>query len=156
MRSLGAQNSVCPWKCAEVPDVCNTARSDDLSNVVSHAEALWQCKLGFSTDKMVGDNKVLTARCRWNGTSSVSAECQNSVNCVGNHSGSHGVCRDRATPTVVRLNDYTCERDSGLELKSTARVAAYQLLSAKLILSNAIKLTYECHVQRLQSQFRDG
>ena len=49
-------------ECADVPDV---VRSDDLSNVASRAEALRQCKLGFSTDKMVGDNKVLTARCRW-------------------------------------------------------------------------------------------
>ena len=49
---------------------------------------------------MVGD-KVLTARCRWNGTSSVSAECQNSDNCVANHCGSHGVCLDKATSTVV-------------------------------------------------------
>ena len=102
VRSLGAQSkcyaiSRCaeqcvPMECAEIRDVCNTVRSDDLSNVVSRAEALWQCKLGFSTDKMVGDNKVLTARCRWNGTASVPAECQNSVNCVGNRCGSHGVC----------------------------------------------------------------
>ena len=40
-----------PW-CADVPDVSNTERSDDLSNVVFRAVALWQCKLGFSTDKM--------------------------------------------------------------------------------------------------------
>ena len=59
---------------------------------------------------MVGDNKALTARCRWNGTSSVPAECQNSDNCVGNRCGSHGVCLDKATSTVVHLNDLTCER----------------------------------------------
>ena len=80
-------------ECAEVLDVSNAERSADLSNVLSRAEALRQCKLGFSTDTMVGDNKVLTARCRWYGTASVSAECQNSVNCVGNRCGSHGVCR---------------------------------------------------------------
>ena len=62
--------------CADVPDVSNAERSGDLSNVVSRTEALWQCKLGFSKDKMVGDKQVLTARCRWYGTASVSAECQ--------------------------------------------------------------------------------
>ena len=71
MRSLVAQN-----KCVFMESVSNTVRSDDLTNVASRAEALRQCKLGFSTDKMVSDNKVLTARCRWNGTASVSAECQ--------------------------------------------------------------------------------
>ena len=119
VRSLGAQNKCCAisrctdqcvsMECADVPDVSTAERSDDLSNVVSRAETLRQCKLGFSTDKMVGDNKVLTARCRWYGSASVSAECQNSANYVGNHCGSHGVCRDKATPTVVHLNDYTCE-----------------------------------------------
>ena len=49
-------------ECADVPDVSNALR-DDLSNVVSRAETLRQCKLGFSTDKMVGDNNFLTARC---------------------------------------------------------------------------------------------
>ena len=107
-------------ECADVPDVSNTVRRDDLSNVATRAEALRQCKLGFSTDKMVGDNKVLTARCRWYGTVSVSAECQYSVN--GNRCGSHDVCRVKATSTVVHLNEYTCECDSGFELKSTARV----------------------------------
>ena len=63
-------------ECADVPDVSNAERSGDLFNVVSRTEALRQCKLGFSTDKMVGDNKVLTARCRWYGTASVSAELQ--------------------------------------------------------------------------------
>ena len=81
---------------------------------------------------MVGDNKVLTARCRWYGTASVSAECQNSVNCVGNRCRSHDVCRVKATSTVVHLNEYTCECDSGFELKSTARVVAYQLPSTML------------------------
>ena len=105
---------------ADVLDVSNAVRSDDLSNVVLRAETLWQCKLGFSTDKMVGVNRALTARCRWNVTSSDPAECQNSDNCVGNRCGSHGVCRDKATPTVVHLDYYTCECDSGFELKSTA------------------------------------
>ena len=82
---------------------------------------------------MVGDNKVLTARCRWNGTFSVPVECQTSDNRAGNRCGSHGICWDKATPTVVHLNDYTCECDSGFELKSTARVAAYQLPSTMLI-----------------------
>ena len=82
---------------------------------------------------MVGDNKALTARCRWNGTSSVPAECQNSDNCVGNGCGSHGVCRVKATSTVVHLNEYNSECDSGFDLKFTARVAANQLLSTMLI-----------------------
>ena len=119
-------------ECADVPDVSNAERSGDLSNVVSRAEALRQCKLGFSSDKMVGDNKVLTVRCRWYGTASFSTECQYSVNCVRNRCGSHGVCLDKATPTVVHLNDHTCECDSGFELKSTARVVAYQLPSTML------------------------
>ena len=120
-------------ECADVLDVSNAERSDNLSNVVFRAETLRQCKLGFSADKMVGDNKVFTARCRWNGTSSVPAECQNRDNCVRNRCGSHRVCRVKATPTVVHLDDYTCECDSGFELKSTARVAAYPLPSTMLI-----------------------
>ena len=120
-------------ECADVLDVSNAERSDDLSNVVFRAETLRHCKLGFSADKMVGDNKVFTARCRWNGTSSVLAECQNRDNCVRNRCGSHGVCRVKATPTVVHLIDYTCECDSCFELKSTARVAAYPLPSTMLI-----------------------
>ena len=123
--------SVCPWS-ADVPDVSNAERSGDLSNVLSRLEALRQCKLGFSTDKMVGDNKVLTARCRWCGTASVSDECQYSVNSVGDRCGSHGVCLVKATSTVVHLNDHTCECDSGFELKSIARVVAYQLPSTTL------------------------
>ena len=149
-------------ECVEVLDVSNTVRSDDLSNVASRAEALRQCKLGFSTDKMVGDNKVLSGRCRWHGTASVSAECQCSVNCVGNSCRSHDVCRVKATPTVVHLNDHTCDCDSGFELKSTARVVAYQLPSTMLGTCSQMPskseeiVTYECHVQCLQSQFRDG
>ena len=40
------------------------------------AEAPWQCKPEFSTVKMDGVNKELTARCRWNRTVSVPAEFQ--------------------------------------------------------------------------------
>ena len=43
---------------------------------------------------VVGDSKVLTARCRWNRTVSVSAECQNSDGCV-------------LGTLVVHLNDQT-------------------------------------------------
>ena len=81
---------------------------------------------------MVGDNKGLTATCRWYGTASVSAECQNSVNRVGNRCGSHDVRRVKARSTVVHLNEYTCECDTGFELKSTAKVVAYQLPSTML------------------------
>ena len=126
MRSLGAQSKCVLMECADVPDVSIAERSGDLQCRVPRG-ALRQCKLGFSTDKMVGDNKALTARCRWYGTASVPPECQNSDNCVGNRCGSHGVCLDKATSTVVDLNEYTCECDSGFDLKSTARVAVYQL-----------------------------
>ena len=111
---------------------------------------------------MLGDNKVLIARCRWYRTASVSAECQNSVNCVGSRCGSHGVCLDKATPTVVHLNDHTCECDSVFELKSTARVCGVSVAIDTVgnVFSNAIKfeetVIYECHVQCLQSQSRDG
>ena len=47
------------------------------------AEAPWQYKLDINMSDVVGDSKVLTARCRWNRTVSVSAECQNSDGCVG-------------------------------------------------------------------------
>ena len=62
-----------------------------------------QCKPEFSTDKMVGNNKNLTARRRWSRTVSVPAECQISVGCVGSLCGSHRVCRNKATSTVVVL-----------------------------------------------------
>ena len=48
---------------------------------------------------------------------------------LGIVAGPHGVCLVKATSTVVHLNEYTCECDSGFELKSTARVVAYQLPS---------------------------
>ena len=134
----------------------------------SRAEALRQCNLGFSTDKMVGDNKVLTARCRWYGTASVSAECQNGVNCVGNRCRSHDVCWVKATPTVVHLNEYTCECDSGFELKSTSsRVVAYQLPSTMLgtcsrmpfsqgKLSSASVMCSACRVSSVTAESRRG
>ena len=133
MRSLGAQNQRVSMECADVPDVSNALSQAVISPMSclarKHSDS---ASLGFSTVKMVGDNKVLTARCRWYGTASVSAECQYSVNCVGNRCGSHGVCLDKATPTVFHLNDHTCECDSGFELKLTARVAVYQLTSTML------------------------
>ena len=64
-------------------------------------------------DKMVGNNKNLTARRRWSRTVSVPAECQISDGCVGSLCGCHAVCRNKATSTVVE--DYTCECDSGFE-----------------------------------------
>ena len=42
---------------ADVPDVSNEERNDDRSSSAS-PEAPWQCKLEFSADKMVGDNKI--------------------------------------------------------------------------------------------------
>ena len=48
-------------ECADVPDVSNEERNDDLSSSAS-PEALQQCKPEFSSDKMIGDNKILTAR----------------------------------------------------------------------------------------------
>ena len=66
LRDLSVRRSLCvSMECADVPDVSNAERSGNLSNVVSHVEALRQCMFGFSTDNMVVDNKVLTARCRW-------------------------------------------------------------------------------------------
>ena len=157
MRSLGAQSKCVSMECADVPDVSNVERSGDLSNVVSRTETLRQCKLGFSTDKTVGDNKVLTARCMWYGTASVSAECQNSVNCVGNHCGSQGVCLDKAISTVVHLNEYTCKCDSGFELKSTARVVAYQLPSTMLGTCSRTSLSVSaCRVSSVTAESRRG
>ena len=48
-------------ECADVPDVSNEERNDDLSSTVP-SETPWQCKPAFSMDKMVGNNKNLTAR----------------------------------------------------------------------------------------------
>ena len=64
-------------ECADVPDVSNMVRSDDLSNVASRAEALRQCKLGFSTGR---DTKVLVQVVR-HGLSCgrVSVQCRESL-----------------------------------------------------------------------------
>ena len=86
----------------------NKERNDDLSSTVP-SETPWHCKPEFSTNKMVGNIKILTARCRWSRTVSVPAECQVSDGCVGSLCGSHAVCRSKATSTV--------ECDSGFELK---------------------------------------
>ena len=83
-----------------MPDVSNEERNDDLSSTVP-SETPWQCKPEFGTDKMVGDNENLTARCKWTRTVSVPTECQISVGCVGSLCGSHSVCRSKATSTVV-------------------------------------------------------
>ncbi len=77
-------------------------RSDDLSSTVP-SETPWQCKPEFSTDKMVANNKNLTARPRRSRTVSVPAECQISVGCVGSLCGSRSVGRNKATSTVVVL-----------------------------------------------------
>ena len=116
---------------------------------------------------MVGDNKALTARCSWNGTSSLPAECQNSDYCVGNRCGSHGVCLDKTTSTVVYLNDHTCECDSGFELKLTARVMVYQLPSTMLgtcsrtsssfrKLSSTSVMSSACRVSSVTAESRRG
>ena len=89
-------------ECADVPDVSNEERNDYLSSTVV-SETPWQCKPEFSTDNMVGDNKNLTARCRWSRTVSVPAECRINVGCVGSLCGSLAVCRNKATSTVVVL-----------------------------------------------------
>ena len=107
-------------ECADVPDVSNEERNDDLSSTVP-SETPWQCKPELSTDKMVGNNKNLTVRCRWSRTVSVPAECQISVCCVGSLCGSHSVCRNKGDINGRCFEDYTCECDSGFELKSTAR-----------------------------------
>ena len=141
MRFLGAQSKCCAisrcaeqcvsMECADVPDVSNTVRSDDLSNVVFPrgntvtVQALVQH--GQDGQRQQSTDSEMQVEL------SVPVECQNSDNCVGNRCGSNGVCRVQATPTVVHLNDYTCECDSGFELKSTARVAAYQLPSTMSI-----------------------
>ena len=89
-------------ECADVSDVSNEERNDDLSSTVP-SETPWQCKPEFSTDKMVGDDKNLTARRRWSRTVSVPAERQVSDGCVGSLCGSHAACRNKATSTVVVL-----------------------------------------------------
>ena len=78
-RSLGANYSA-NWRSVQAFLVCamqskamtssvssSARRHHDSGNTVT-AEAPWQCKLEYSTDKMVGNNEVLTVRCRWNGT----------------------------------------------------------------------------------------
>ena len=114
------QHSVSRWECADVPDVSNEERNDDLSSTVL-AKTAWQCKPEFSTDKMVGDNKNLTAKRRWSRTVSVPAECQISDGCVGSLCGSHAVLSEQSDINGRCLEGYTCECDSGFELKSTAR-----------------------------------
>ena len=104
---------------ADVPEVSNEERNDDLSSNVP-AKTPWQCKAEFSTDKMVDDIKNLKARCRWSRKASVPAECQISDGCVGSLCRSQSVCRNKATSTVVVLRT-TFVTDSGFELKSTTR-----------------------------------
>ena len=70
-------------ECADVPDVSNEERNDDLSSTVP-SKTPWQCKPESSTDKMVGDNKN-TARCRW--SVSVPAECQSVMVALGVSAG---------------------------------------------------------------------
>ena len=73
-------------ECADVPDVSNAERNDDLSSTVP-SETPWQCKPEFSTDKMVGDNKNLTARCRWSRTVSVPAGIRSVMVALGVFAG---------------------------------------------------------------------
>ena len=96
------QHSVSRWSVADVLDVSNEERNDDVSSTVP-SETPWQCKPEFSTDKMVGDKKILTARCRWSGAVSVPAECQISDGCVGSLCGTHAACGNKATSKVVVL-----------------------------------------------------
>ena len=57
-----------PVVCADVPDVSDVVRQDELRKTVFHSVASWQCKPGFSNAKVVGGNRAVTAHCRWNGT----------------------------------------------------------------------------------------
>ena len=99
-----------------MPDASNAERNDDLSSIVP-SETPWQCKPESSTDKMVGDNKNLTARCRWSRTVSVPAVCQISDGCVGSLCWCHAVCRSKATSTVVVLRTTRVSVTAVLELK---------------------------------------
>ena len=68
----------------------------------------------------------------------------------------------RRHQTVVHLNEYTCECDSGFELKLTARVAVYQLPLTMLTMCSRTSLSLRklsstgVVGQCLQSQSRDG
>ena len=104
--------------CADVHDVSDAVRQDELRKMVLHSEASWQCNPGFSTDKVVGGNRAVTVHCRWNGTFRVPAECHNSNDCSGYLCGPHGVCRHSSTPTGYHSDDQTCESEFGFELKN--------------------------------------
>ena len=103
--------------CADVPDGSDALRQDELHKMVFNSEASWQCNPGFSTDKVVGGNRAVTAHCRWNGTFPVQAERHNRNDCSGNLCGPHGVCRDSSTPTGCHSDDQT-ESEFGFELKN--------------------------------------
>ena len=66
--------------CADVHDVSDAVRQDELRKMVLHSEASWQCNPGFSTDKVVGGNR-------------------------GYLCGPHGVCSDNSTPMDCHFND---------------------------------------------------
>ena len=85
-----------------ISPMSSSARNHRDSGNTVKAETLFQCKPESSTVKMVGNNKILTARCRWNRSVSVPAEGQNSYDCVGNLCGSRVVYRNKATPTDAR------------------------------------------------------
>ena len=104
--------------CADVPDVTDVVRQDELRKMVFNSEASWQRNPGFNTDKVVGSNRAVTAHCRWNGTFPVSAECHKSNDCSGNLCGPHGVCRDSSTPMGYQSDDQTCGSEFGFELKN--------------------------------------
>ena len=135
------------------------------------AEALWQCKPEFSTVKMVGDNKVLSVRCRCECDSGFELKstardceichtCEDVQDCPGGRACLPMSCVDK-------INGYSCSRHPGYDERSSAKCVCdcnrkscgvpVDIDKVDHVPLNAIKLeepvTYECHVQ---SQFRDG
>ena len=90
-------------------------RNDNLSSIVP-SKTPWQCKPEFSTDKMVGDNRGASG--------AEQSQFQPSVRLVIGAlglCGSHRRLSEQGDINGRCFEDYTCECDSGFELKSTAR-----------------------------------
>jgi hypothetical protein len=89
------------------------------------AQAGFRCRPGYSLNGTLAGATRLEVTCRANGTFTPHPGCINKDDCEGNACVPHGRCVDFEHPTGNHLSDYTCECDSGYELRDDERTGEH-------------------------------
>lgn len=106
-------------ECPKVPTPDHAERQGS-GKVVFPKSAKFKCNPGWATDGVVGGEQKFSVECLATGDFGESETCKNMNDCADNMCGPHGKCIDKEEPTGVHIDDYTCDCDSGFELKKTS------------------------------------